>query len=316
MMAAESDRTVRPRQPARRYTPAVGPKLRKLLYLVLGLFAVLTMNAVYLGAITFAEWVSGDTYQDYFYQYMFLLHLALGLLLLVPFVLYGVIHLINAHDRPNRRVVKVGYALFAVASVMLASGLVLTRGLPLVEIKLPIARDIAYWLHVITPLLVVWLFILHRLAGPRINWRFGAAVAGLTILFVMGMLVLQLQDPRQWNLAGPASAEKYFFPSLARTSSGNFIPARTMMMDGYCKECHADNHEKWSNSVHRLASFNNPAYLFSVRNTREFSMQRDGSVQAARFCAGCHDLVPFFSVAFDEPECDDLDHPTSQDGIS
>jgi hypothetical protein len=287
-----------------------------LLYLVLGLFAVLTINAVYLGTITFTEWVSGETYQDYFYQYMFLLHLVLGLLLIVPVVLYGVIHIMNAHDRPNRRAVNVGYALYVIALVLLASGLVLTRGLPLVEIKQPMAREIAYWSHVITPLLVAWLFILHRLAGPRINWRFGGVVAVLTAVFAAGMLVLQVQDPRQWNMVGPATGEKYFFPSLARTSTGNFIPPKTMMMDSYCMECHADNHEKWAHSAHRFASFNNPAYLFSVRNTREFSMKRDGNVQAARFCAGCHDVVPFFSGAFDDPDFDDVNHPTSQAGIT
>jgi Cytochrome c554 and c-prime len=300
----------------RQYIPAVGPKLRKLLYIVLGLFAVLTFNSVYLGTITFSEWLTGVTYQDYFYQYMFLMHLALGLLVILPVVVYGFIHIRNAHDRPNRRAVRVGYALFAVALVLLASGLVLTRGLPLVEIRQPAARDMAYWLHVVTPLLVAWLFILHRLAGPRINWRFGGAVAGFTGLFAVAMLVLQAQDPRQWNVIGPDSGEKYFFPSLARTATGNFIPAKTLMMDVYCEQCHADTHEKWAHSAHRFASFNNPAYLFSVRNTRKFSMERDGTVQASRFCAGCHDLVPFFSGAFDDPDFDDVHHPTSQAGIT
>ena len=79
----------------KQYIPAVGPKLRKLLYVVLGLFAILTFDAVYLGTITFSEWVTGVTYQDYFYQYMFLLHLALGLLLIVPVIVYGIIHIRN-----------------------------------------------------------------------------------------------------------------------------------------------------------------------------------------------------------------------------
>jgi hypothetical protein len=316
MSTPESGKSAPALRVRRQYIPAVGPKLRKLLYVVLGLFAVLTFNSVYLGTITFSEWLAGVTYQDYFYQYMFLLHLALGLLVIIPVVVYGIIHISNAHDRPNRRAVKVGYALFTVALVLLASGLVLTRGLPLVEIRQPDARAIAYWLHVGVPLLVVWLFILHRLAGPRINWRFGGAVAGITALFAVAMLALQAQDPRQWNVAGPASGEKYFFPSLARTATGNFIPAKTLMMDSYCQECHADVHEKWSHSAHRFASFNNPAYLFSVRNTREFSMERDGTVQASRFCAGCHDLVPFFSGAFDDPDFDDVNHPTSQAGIT
>ncbi|MCZ6762415.1 MAG: hypothetical protein O7C03_05365, partial [Gammaproteobacteria bacterium] len=56
----------------RQYVPAVGPKLRKVLLVVFGLFALLGINSVYLGGITLAEWFSGATYQDYFYQWMFL----------------------------------------------------------------------------------------------------------------------------------------------------------------------------------------------------------------------------------------------------
>jgi len=283
---------------------------------VFALFALLIIDSAYLSAISVMEWFTGGVYQNYLYQYTFLGHLVLGLLFIVPVVVYGIIHISNAHDRPNRRAVKVGYVLFVTAIVLLISGVVLTRGIPVVEIRDPTGREIAYWAHVITPLVVAWLFVLHRLAGKRINWRFGGAVAGLAALLIVPLLILQMQDPRQWNVAGPESGEQYFFPSLSRTSTGDFIPAQTMMMDEYCKECHEDIHESWSSSVHRLASFNNPAYLFAVRNTRQAVMDRDGSVQAARFCAGCHDLVPFFSGAFDDPDFDDINHPTAQSGIT
>jgi hypothetical protein len=45
-------------------------------------------------------------------------------------------------------------------------------------------------------------------------------------------------------------------------------------------------------------------------------MKRDGNVKAARWCAGCHDVVPFFSGAFDDPNFDDVNHPTAQAGIT
>ena len=76
------------------------------------------------------------------------------------------------------------------------------------------------------------------------------------------------------------------------------------MNDEYCKKCHADVHAGWSDSVHRFSSFNNPPYLASVTETREVALERDGNVQASRWCAGCHDPVPFFSGAFDDPEFD------------
>ena len=286
-----------------------------LFWVVIGLFSLLGVNSAYLGAITLLEWFRNETYQNYFYQYMFLAHLLLGVAIVIPLIVFGVIHIRNSYDRRNRRAVRVGYALFAVSLVLLASGIVLTR-LDFFEIRDPRVRGVSYWAHVVSPFVVVWLFVLHRLAGKPIRWKLGLAWGLVMAVFALGMTAVHSQDPRQWNVAGPASGEQYFFPSLARTATGNFIPAKTLMMDEYCKECHADVHADWSNSAHRFASFNNPAYLFSVRETRQVALDRDGDVQAARFCAGCHDPVPFFSGAFDDPDFDDVGHPTSQAGVT
>jgi len=302
--------------PARkRYVRAVGPRLRLLLYGIFALVAILGANSAYLASITFLEWWDGQTYQNYFYQYMFLIHLALGLLLLLPFILFGILHMRNAHDRPNRRAVRVGYALFAVSLVLLFSGVALMR-VEGFEIRNPGTRSFAYWAHVGTPVVAVWLYIIHRLAGPRIKWRLGLGWAAGVAVICVAMVLLHAQDPRRWNVAGPKEGEQYFHPSLARTATGNFIPARTMMMDIYCQKCHADVYEGWFHSAHRFSSFNNPAYLFSVKETREVSLRRDGNVKASRWCAGCHDPVPFFSGAFDDPEFDLENHPTSQAGIT
>ncbi|MFK8015306.1 MAG: tetratricopeptide repeat protein [Gammaproteobacteria bacterium] len=296
--------------------PVVGPRLRKVLLAVFGLFALLSVTAVYLGATSLLEWYTQQTYQDYFYQIVFLAHLILGLLIIAPVVIYGVVHMRKAWFRPNRRAVRVGYALFFVALALLVSGLVLTRGIPLIEIKDPQARDAAYWSHVILPFVAAWLFVLHRLAGKRIRWAVGGSVAAVSLALAGLALFFQAQDPRQWNQVGPSSGEQYFFPSLARTASGQFIPAKALMNDAYCAECHEDTHASWQHSAHRVSSFNNPMYLFSVRDTRRKAIERDGSVQASRFCAGCHDPVPFFSGAFDDPEFDDVNHPTAHAGIT
>ena len=84
-----------PRQPSRRraYVPVVGPRLRKLLLVVFGLFSLLAINAGYLGGVTLMEWLREETFQGYFYQLMFLAHLVLGLMLVLPVVVYGVLHL-------------------------------------------------------------------------------------------------------------------------------------------------------------------------------------------------------------------------------
>ena len=299
----------------KKYVRAVGPRLRLVLYVVFGLVALLGANSAYLASITFLEWIKGLTYENYFYQCMFLAHLVLGILLVAPFIIFGVFHIKNAHNRPNRRAVRVGYLLFVISLTLLISGLALMR-FDFFAIKNPRLRSPIYWVHVITPLLAVWLYILHRLAGPRIKWRLGLGWAGAVAAVVLVMVGLHSHDPRKWNVAGPKEGEKYFYPSLARTATGNFIPARTMMLNEYCLQCHKDTYSSWFHSAHHFSSFNNQPYLFSVRETRQVSLKRDGNVRAARWCAGCHDVVPFFSGAFDNPEFDDVHDTTSQAGIT
>lgn len=305
----------------RRYVPAVGPRLLKVLAIVFGLFALLAVNSTYLASITFLEWVTGQTYQNWFYLNMFLVHLVLGLLIVAPVIVFGIGHIANAHDRRNRRAVKVGYALFATALLLLASGIVLTRIEGVIVVQDATVRAAAYWIHVISPLVAIWLFVMHRLAGKRINWQVGRRWAYVAAIFVAILLVWQAQDPRRWNQKGPASGEKYFFPSLARTATGGFIPAKVLDNDEYCLKCHEDSYRGWEHSMHRFSSFNNPPYLFSVKNTRKAIQARDGKINASRWCAGCHDPVIFFSGGFDDPKYDDPNYaietdPSAQAGIT
>jgi hypothetical protein len=85
-----------PLPPPRAYVRTVSPRLNMLLLIVLGLVAVLSANSIYLAAITFIEWLHRAervSYQNYLYQLMFVAHLVLGLVLIVPFVAFGFAHL-------------------------------------------------------------------------------------------------------------------------------------------------------------------------------------------------------------------------------
>ncbi len=113
--------------PVRTSRPVVGKRLRVLFYMVLAFVAFLGANSVYLAGITCLEWTSrrwgaGLTYQNAFYLVMFLLHLLVGLLVILPFVVFGVLHLLAARNRRNRRAVRVGYVLFAVSLLVLMTG--------------------------------------------------------------------------------------------------------------------------------------------------------------------------------------------------
>lgn len=302
--------------PRRVLIPAVGPRLKILMWCLFGVLALLGANSVYLSSVTVLDWSTGMDHKNWFYLWMILIHLGVGLLLVVPFLAFLAIHLLNTRLRKNRRAVRVGYGLMIGSLILLFSGLLLFRVPGLFDLKNPMARSVTYWLHVISPIACVWLYVLHRLAGKRIQWRLGVGYAGAVAVVVGGMLLMHNQDPRKWYQVGPASGEKYFSPSLARTATGGFIPAKALMNDDYCLKCHADAYKGWFHSSHHFSSFNNPAYLASVRETREVSLKRDGNVQASRWCAGCHDPVPFFSGAFDDPKFDDVNHPTAQAGIT
>ena len=319
---SEAVPSVTPSPLRRTYIPAVGPRLRVLMWSVFLLVAVLGANSAYLGGVTFLSWSSGRTYENWFYMLMFAGHLVLGLLLVLPFIAFLSVHLLNTRFRKNKRAIRVGYALLAASLAVLVTGVLLMRvdvggsTSAALVIKNAATRSFIYWAHVAAPLSCLWLYWLHRLAGPKIRWKLGVSYLVATSVAAGGMILMHNQDPRRWNQAGPKEGEKYFTPSLARTSTGNFIPAEALMNDAYCLKCHADAYQGWFHSSHHFSSFNNPAYLASVRETRDVSFKRDGNVQASRWCAGCHDPVPFLSGAFDDPKFDDVNHPTAQAGIT
>ena len=297
----------------KKFRPAIGKRLKTVLAIVFALFALIVVNSVYLVSVT----VQGEERQGWFYLWMFLLHLILGLLIVVPTIVFGLVHLRNTYNRPNRQAVRAGWATFLAAILTFISGIALTR-VDLGGFRLDLTNDAwrsaAYWAHVAAPLMASWMFVLHRLAGRRIKWKIGAKWAGVAAGFAALMFMVQAQDPRSWGREGPESAD-YFEPSLARTTSGDFIDAEVLDNDEYCLQCHEDAYQSWSHSAHRFSSFNNGPYAKSLQETRAFLSARDGNTQASRFCAGCHDPVPFLSGAFDDPRWDDPDYAVSEDPL-
>ncbi len=298
--------------------------MRPLLWVVLIGFALLGANGIYLASVTALTWWKGAPQDTWFYMLMVALHLLLGFVILLPFLAFGFGHLLTSWKRPNKAAVRYGLLLLATALILLVSGLVLVRlEIPLgtigplkFEVRDPTIREIGYWLHVGTPVLAIILYVRHRLAGPPIRWRYLKIWGGAVAAFVLAMGLLHTQNPRNLSAQGPREGARYFFPSEAKTADGNLIDADTLMMNDYCLKCHQDAYEGWFHSAHHFSSFNNEAYLFSVRETREVSMERDGNTQAARWCAGCHDPVPFFSGKFDNPDYDDVNDPTAHAGIT
>jgi tetratricopeptide (TPR) repeat protein len=308
----------RPARPFVPYVPAIGPKLRVLLLAVFGVFAFLGATGIYLAAVTLFNYAQAPrSYTTPFALWVFLAHIAVGVLGTVPFVAFGAIHWFSAHKRPNRVAVRLGIVLFGAGLLVCLSGFALVQleGLP----QLPtgsVGRSVVYWLHLVLPAGAVWAYIAHRRAGPRIKWRLAKVWGSGVALFTVGMVAMHAQDPQKWFREGPKEGAQYFEPAMTRTADGKFISADVLMMDAYCARCHADVANDHFHSAHKFSSFNNPAYLFSVRQTRKAGLEKDGSVKASRWCAGCHDPVPFLSGAFDDPNFDDVNDRTAHAGIT
>jgi tetratricopeptide (TPR) repeat protein len=308
----------------RPYEPAVGPRLKIVLFFIFAGVALLGATGLYLVAIRLLNWArQPQTYTNVFTLWMFIVHILAGIVLIIPFLFFGFAHLASARHRKNRLAVRLGIAVFTSGIIVGITGLALIQlneqifGWRIPQLPTDsMGRIITYYLHALVPLAAVGLYVLHRRAGPEIQWKWGIAWTGTVVVLTVFVVLMHYQDPRKWYAKGSPEGERYFEPSKARTVDGTFIPAQALMMDDYCKKCHADIYDGWFHSAHRNASFNNRNYLFSVRETRKVSLQRDGELRASRWCAGCHDPVPFLSGQFDDPKFDDVNHPTSQAGIT
>ena len=295
------------------YEPAISPRLKYLLALIFVGFALLGATGAYMAAISLLNTIQAPrVYTNFFYLCVVLIHVFFGFLLIAPFFIFGLVHWSSARFRRNRRAVRLGLALFVAGAVVCLSGLALMQVFDRFQLpKGSPGRVIAYWMHVGSPFAAVALYVLHRRAGPDIQWRWGIGWGVCVTGFLVAMVSLHSLDPRHWYQKAPAEGEKYFHPSATRTAGGKFVSARTFMMDEYCKKCHADIYKDHLHSAHKFSSFNNPAYLFSVRETRKAA-----GIKAARWCAGCHDQVPFLSGEFDDPKYDDVNNPTAHAGIT
>lgn len=232
---------------------------------------------------------------------MFLFHLGLGLVIIIPTIIYGLIHISNTKNRRNRRAIKAGYLLFFVSILLLLSGLLLTREIPFFEVKNTILRNYIYWLHVILPLVSIWAFVMHRLAGPKLKWKPLTITAVVSLLFVAGMFYFHYKDLNSLN-QNITETNPLFLPSLSQTATQEYYQPHEIDNNQYCQECHQDIHEGWLNSVHKVSSFNNASYAFAVNQTKEFLKKRDGNHDEARFCGACHDPVLMFSGEFDKEQ--------------
>ena len=143
-------------RPARRRLAALQRRLYRLLLIPLGLMAA---NSIYIAAFT---------RDSTFFYAMLLLHLALGLLIAVPFFVFATTHAQRMIRMWNKRAKYAGLAIVLLAIVCVATGVFMTfHGAPR-------SNNRAVWLATSAPCLPLALvaFILHRLCTSTKAFEF------------------------------------------------------------------------------------------------------------------------------------------------
>src|SRR5262249_16481610 len=159
-------------------TPAgvLRPWQRRLYGLLLIPLGLIAANAIYLYAFT------KDTA---FFYVMLLVHLALGLLIAIPFFVFAITHAKRMIRMWNKRAKIAGLTIFPVGVVVVASGIFMTfQGATL--------NNRAVWLaHVLASPLAIVAFILHRRAHThKLQFRRFFAWGAAVVVFLAAMGVV------------------------------------------------------------------------------------------------------------------------------
>src|SRR5450830_1972509 len=248
-------------------------RLYTILLVPLGLIAA---NSIYL--VAFPKYSS-------FFMAMLLMHLVLGLLIAIPFLVFAFTHgarmLANIRNR-NAKIA--GITIVALALTCIGTGVTMAlTGATLTH------RPV-YLAHVFAIPVALVAFILHRRAAVHklhltrlVQW--GGAVAALLVMMA-GLHKMEKPPQRIVNREG----DTQFFLSSAETFDQGLLDGRKLAANQYCQECHPDSFKRWEKSAHRFSSFNNPFYRRAV----ELTADRVGR-EKTKWCAGCQYPVVLFT---------------------
>ncbi len=293
------------RRPRLFYLPQ---KQRIWLSLLLGSFLLMLINSLLL--------ILFDTSTALLYMSNVLFHVVLGLLLILPLLVFLWAHLRTMPLRWNRWATVAGiWTIFSLATLLLGGIVLFFKGST-------VANGTWLIVHIVALPAVVGGFLWHVSMKRGVRYRFLALGRAwyrhpLTLSVLGGLVVVSLF----FVLPGLRVSK-----SLYRTGEGpsldaseallvhkDFLPEKALSGSASCGQegCHPDIYAQWKASAHRMASFNNPYYRKSVA----YLMERRDTV-AARWCASCHDPVVLFSGRFGQQMPLDTTHWTAHEGIT
>ena len=248
-------------------------------------------------------------------QALFLAHLLLGWLFVLPFTWYFLLHL--------RLVLKTKALKYEYASHLLGIALLVTTLVALVSgADLSIAGssrankaiiDLHTWSAYAAMFLLpthILLALSRRLSARRassipVEDRFLAPAAILASSIFMAAAASLAVPPPTPTYPIPADytyvknqkgTKEPFFPGQARTIDGKLIPIDHLSQSDRCQDCHQQIFDEWNHSAHRFAAVNDH-YVAQVKlRINDVPLKPH---MGARFCANCHEPIALFSGEID-----------------
>jgi hypothetical protein len=234
-----------------------------------------------------------------------LLHTLAGVILLAPLAWYLAVHWQDYRGQAFSDVVVLGYIAAAALLVCAVSGLLVTwqglfgirtsgawRTVHLASTFVALGATLP---HAILAFLRGRRFEVGRPARAYLARALGAVAAAAALA---GVLAAIYPGSRYLNAFPKDYSFLYgrnrpFAPSLARTSTGGALDARSLAGSETCGSagCHTQILEEWKPSAHRYAAMDT---LFQgIQNV----MAKQNGPESTRYCGGCHDPISLFSGA-------------------
>ncbi|MDE0087274.1 MAG: tetratricopeptide repeat protein [Candidatus Poribacteria bacterium] len=277
--------------------------MRKLSVMV---FLILLLNSAYL--FSFGE-------PTLFYILNILFHLALGIVLIIPFAIYLFQKFKNISSLGR-------IGVFGLIVGIATGGWLMVVG----------ATTPYRWLlitHIISISVGSLLFTVHLLKdstnlSPRFKNVIVCVLVGV-VFFPIGAKLSQHYFPnKDYLVKNPAlpPTSMYeegggptgnFFPASVETETGNLIPTDFFLTSETCatKGCHPDIFRQWNESAHHFSSFNNQWYRKSI-----VYMQEVNGIEPSKWCGGCHDPAILLNGIMDRPIEENLHTPAAQAGLA
>jgi hypothetical protein len=243
-------------------------------------------------------------------QWTVVVHTGLGIVFLVPILVYQWQHLRVYWSRPGGAVKWMGYLGTAATLVAVVSGLVLT-------VQALWGTRISYaWdrIHLVSTFALL-AFALPHVAVTVLRDRAAAFKLGLDAMraaqsrtlsrAVVGLVLMAVPVGLLWALYPGAEMrdelpegysysygpERPFAPSLATTQSGGAYDARTFSGSESCGTagCHENVVAEWRVSAHRWSAMD------AAFQRIQTEMAKQNGPESTRYCGGCHDPISLFS---------------------